>query len=147
MFSLICIWINGWVNNREAGHLRRYLAHYYVIVMPKQVLNSPLRIAMKFGNTVDENPVKFHGSMPHMVYAELMYILIQIISLEIQHDSQPVLKHNCIRLLMKYLSIMNKLPSTITIYGTRIALTFTDPCFCSLIRSWYCCKCHYHWFR
>ena len=33
MFSLICVWINGWVNNREAGDLRRYLAHYDVIVM------------------------------------------------------------------------------------------------------------------
>ena len=26
-------WINGWVNNREAGELRRYRAHYDVIVM------------------------------------------------------------------------------------------------------------------
>ena len=33
MFSLICVWINGSVNNREAGDLRRYLAHYDVIVM------------------------------------------------------------------------------------------------------------------
>ena len=33
MFSLICVWINGWVNNREAGDLRRHQAHYDVIVM------------------------------------------------------------------------------------------------------------------
>ena len=33
MFSLIGAWINGWVNNREAGDLRRYRAHYDVIVM------------------------------------------------------------------------------------------------------------------
>ena len=33
MFSLICVWINGWVNNHEAGDLRRYRAHYDVIVM------------------------------------------------------------------------------------------------------------------
>ena len=33
MFSLICVWINGWVNNREAGDYRRYHAHYDVIVM------------------------------------------------------------------------------------------------------------------
>ena len=32
-FSLICVWRNGWVNNREAGDLRRYRAHYDVIVM------------------------------------------------------------------------------------------------------------------
>ena len=33
MFSLICVWINGWVTNREAGDLRRHRAHYDVIVM------------------------------------------------------------------------------------------------------------------
>ena len=35
MFSLICAWINGWVNNRESGDLRRYRAHYDVTVMLK----------------------------------------------------------------------------------------------------------------
>ena len=33
MFSVICVWINGWVNNREARDLRPYRAHYDVIVM------------------------------------------------------------------------------------------------------------------
>ena len=33
IFSLVCAWINGWVNNREAGLLRRHRAHYDVIVM------------------------------------------------------------------------------------------------------------------
>ena len=33
MFSLICAWINGWVNNREAGDLRHPGAHYDVTVM------------------------------------------------------------------------------------------------------------------
>ena len=33
IFSLICVWINGWVNNREAGDLRRYRAHYDATVM------------------------------------------------------------------------------------------------------------------
>ena len=33
MFSLICIRINGWVNNREAGDLRRHRAHYNIVVM------------------------------------------------------------------------------------------------------------------
>ena len=39
MFSLICIWINGWVNNRETGDLRRYHAHYDVTVMGKATTN------------------------------------------------------------------------------------------------------------
>ena len=33
VFSLICVWINVWVNNREAGYLRCYHAHYDIIVM------------------------------------------------------------------------------------------------------------------
>ena len=33
IFSLICTWINGWVNNHEAGDLRRHPVHYDVIVM------------------------------------------------------------------------------------------------------------------
>ena len=33
MFSFICVWINGWVSNREADDLRRYRAHYDVIVI------------------------------------------------------------------------------------------------------------------
>ena len=31
--SLIRVWINGWVNNGEAGDLRRHRAHYDVTVM------------------------------------------------------------------------------------------------------------------
>ena len=33
MFSLIYVWINDWVNDREAGDLRHYRAHYDVTVM------------------------------------------------------------------------------------------------------------------
>ena len=33
VFFFICVWINNWVNNREAGDLRRYSGHYDVIVM------------------------------------------------------------------------------------------------------------------
>ena len=39
MFTLICVWINGCVNNRKAGDLRRYCAHYGVTVMKYSVWN------------------------------------------------------------------------------------------------------------
>ena len=39
MFSLICARINGWVNNRKAGVLRRYRGHYGVDVMKCPVLH------------------------------------------------------------------------------------------------------------
>ena len=43
MFSLICIWINGWVNNREAGDLRRHRGHYGVSVMKVYILVNSFR--------------------------------------------------------------------------------------------------------
>ena len=33
MFPLICVWINCWINNCEAGDLRSYRTQYDVIVM------------------------------------------------------------------------------------------------------------------
>ena len=36
MFSLICAWINGWVNNDKAGDLKCHHAHYDVTVMSRQ---------------------------------------------------------------------------------------------------------------
>ena len=35
MFTLICARINGWVNNCEAGDLRRHRAHYDFIIMER----------------------------------------------------------------------------------------------------------------
>ena len=42
MFSLICVWINDWVNNREAGDLKCYRAHYDVIVVTQGTALSEL---------------------------------------------------------------------------------------------------------
>ena len=33
MFSFICAWTDSWANNGDAGDLRRYRAHYDIIVM------------------------------------------------------------------------------------------------------------------
>ena len=41
MFSLIWAWMDGWVNNGEAGDLRRYRAHYDAIAM--MCLFTPVR--------------------------------------------------------------------------------------------------------
>ena len=39
MFSLICAWINGWVNNRESGDLRRHRANYDVTAIPSRCID------------------------------------------------------------------------------------------------------------
>ena len=58
MFSLICAWISGWANNRDAGDLRRHRAHYVVTVMGRKVSsrrlafsNSDRRCGMKMIST------------------------------------------------------------------------------------------------
>ena len=51
MFSLICVWINGWVHNREAGDLRRNQAHYDVIVMTMSQWSGALRVSLKIAWT------------------------------------------------------------------------------------------------
>ena len=42
MFSFICTWMNGWVNNREAGDLRRHRAHHDVIVLLYSFCSRPI---------------------------------------------------------------------------------------------------------
>ena len=51
---LICVWINGWVNNRAAGDLRRYRAHYDVTVMMNERL-------YWFMTRLSIKPIKKHG--------------------------------------------------------------------------------------
>ena len=74
MFTLICTRIIGWVNNREAGDLRRNRAHYDVIVMflrrrGQWCLNSLIHLTTKsiqalhnypFVMGIDQRPVDSH---------------------------------------------------------------------------------------
>ena len=52
MLSFICAWINGWVNNREAGDLRRHRAHYDVTVMIAGTAPWMMRVATHAGHSV-----------------------------------------------------------------------------------------------
>ena len=61
MFSLICVWINGWVNNGEAGDLRRHRGHYDVSVMVNRILGN------KFQWNLNLNTASFISNM-HLKY-------------------------------------------------------------------------------
>ena len=53
MFSLICARMNGWVNNHEAGDLRRHRAHYNVTVLTDWGLDKMVDILWsRFSNTI-----------------------------------------------------------------------------------------------
>ena len=68
VFSLICVWINGWVNNREAGDLRRYRAQYDVIVMQW------VRLLVCSGAAYDKNFVETKP-FPFQCKPELVHML------------------------------------------------------------------------
>ena len=55
MFSLICAWLNGWVNNRETGVLRRHRARYdaFVVSSPQRC-KRPSNDTAFFLNVVNE---------------------------------------------------------------------------------------------
>ena len=89
IFSLICVWINGWVNNREVGNLRRYRAHYDVIVM-LLVKTVGLTIALeqhRITNIMDiwevikhQNNARFNDlCAPHPIQYTYSFIIISII--------------------------------------------------------------------
>ena len=51
VFSLICVWIHDWVNNHEAGDLRRYRAHCDVTVMNRGTVLHGTSIQLRMYNT------------------------------------------------------------------------------------------------
>ena len=65
MFSLICFWLNGRVNKREAGDLRRYRAHYDLSVMcwnKPEILrgtNKPADIDTTWYNNYSNGPINY----------------------------------------------------------------------------------------
>ena len=88
MFSLICVWINSWINNRETGDLKYYRAHYDIIVMiffrvALQALgrscNGPnpseawdICVKMKVINKTQQSANHIHGSLDGFEFQTLI---------------------------------------------------------------------------
>ena len=64
IFSLICTWINGWVNNREAGDLRRHRAHHDVTVMINIINHS---LWFRFRNILRSSIIWPSTGLPRLV--------------------------------------------------------------------------------
>ena len=77
MFYLICVWINSWENNREAGDLGRYRAHYDVIVMIYTFLISP-KLDRNLGSSATEMPVEFRSDTIIITFSLAYSILHEI---------------------------------------------------------------------
>ena len=65
MFSLICTRINGWVNNGEAGDLRRHRAHYDITVMGIHVLHYFSHTECHHRGPVSPSPTRLNSVRPY----------------------------------------------------------------------------------
>ena len=78
MFSLICAWINGWVNNRAAGEFRRHRAHYDVTLMGGVWFNSvqwPYQTPLNRCRFITRNSVYSQFSFSRKMFMNLHYTL------------------------------------------------------------------------
>ena len=73
MFSLICAWINAWVNNRKTGDLRRHRVHYDVIVI---ILIIPRSVMLCDSHYCFSSYIMFH----HWHYHFSSYIMFYYIA-------------------------------------------------------------------
>ena len=92
MFPLICVCINSWINDREAGDLRRYHAHYDVIVMYSCYIvhfaTSP------FSNPTCDNILRHpKASQPCQQYHKTMISIIKDIRVLVFHKDFNCLWH------------------------------------------------------
>ena len=66
MFSLICAWINGWVNNGEAGDLKHHHAHCDVTVMEQGICEIGLMWLMSWWSCDHGHVTLTVGQYRHM---------------------------------------------------------------------------------
>ena len=79
MCSLIYVWINDWVKNREAGDLRRQRGHYDVSVMTAPGLQCHPR----FNDIVYQNDYLFQRSQ-HRLHVTCPQIRLSIVRINLQ---------------------------------------------------------------
>ena len=89
MFSLICVWINDWVNNREAGELTRH--HYDVTVM--QLVWDVIHMTTNGQLTVTVE-VSFSSGSLHLVVDTARWYLTSSVAFNINgvHDNRMALR-------------------------------------------------------
>ena len=91
MFSLICVWINGWVNNREAGDLRRNRAHYDVIVMIWDSNYIPLHLCVPDSTYLPPSHT-LHTDMSFFWHSVQYFVVFLHVSKSNDNVHQPVFR-------------------------------------------------------
>ena len=86
MFSLICAWMNGWVNNRDTGYLRRHRAHYDVTVM----LQGTSLVLGRWWLFFITAPIKQPWRIRKMNHINSLITLIHITDKKTKHSKQTI---------------------------------------------------------
>ena len=100
IFSLICVWINminGWVNIREAGDLRRHRAHYDVSVMKiaieQRLKSGELIETISISQNLCTVGFRFEQKITNYILLFIKYVIKQMFMetvLEISHSLQKL---------------------------------------------------------
>ena len=92
MFSLVCAWINGWINNLDVSELRSHRAHYDVFVMSCEIMRHYLRFYLLIANSDSLQTkdtyhwdhvlelTKYHPSFHDMLTAFIYYCNVPIMT-------------------------------------------------------------------
>ena len=110
--AFFCVWINGWVNNREAGDLRRHLAHYDVTVMEYRLLcgrvkllglNFRIQLTRNYRDRVSIDAISLPQKWIHFIfwglkilktkYNNILRVLSNIFCTTNKHHQYSVLTH------------------------------------------------------
>ena len=88
IFSLICTWINGSVNNREAGDFRRYRVHYDVTIWIKSTwttLHQTWKTCVFLECRAYLIVIRFRPSSIHSVFSLFPFPAISCIEMHMRH--------------------------------------------------------------
>ena len=139
---LICVWMNGWVNNREAGDLGRYSAHYDVIVIGNSQFIHYQRNYGIFGKR-DRNTQIWHFDFLEIAWHQPHTSIV--ISMQLSHallwtkngnlQCPKVKIHNKIFRNMSFLILFLKSPTTSKV--STIILRIYKKCVYSVIHNWH----------
>ena len=82
VFSLICVWINGCVNNGEAGDLRRYRSHYDVtVIISRSRPKSRTRFVISWS---------YQNVLQHPKPCSSIYVLVYMVIIVSSNDASPI---------------------------------------------------------
>ena len=94
VFFHLCVWINSWVNNREAGDLRRYRAHYDVIVAYVVFGTNIIHFRYEHPPPPPPPPPNTHTTMQHIFVC--LYFHIFIIYMYTRKDVELYILRMCL---------------------------------------------------